>query len=222
MAPATLLTRCGESDPRAVDLGRIVHLARRHLLLHHQVVDASSHGGSSRLRHRIYMKMDIEGSELRVLPHLIATQALCVINELSIEWHEAFFTKPSNRTAYSRALRRQTMSLTCTISPAGQRPGISASLLYNEARRAGRRACVRMKLKTVHAYAGPGLRRRGFIHISSRDDDFYNFYVRPSVYRVVLHMKTQDQTTKVRAQSQVPSTGALRGEILGTRSNKQQ
>ena len=114
------------------------------------------------------------------------------------------------------------MSLTCTISPAGQRPGISASLLYNEARRAGRRACVRMKLKTVHAYAGP-VCRRGFIHISSRDDDFYNFLCsRPSVYRVVLHMKTQDQTTKVRAQSQVPSTGALRGEILGTRSNKQQ
>ena len=79
---------------RTVDLGRIVHFARRHLLLHHQVEGASSRGGSSRLRHRIYMKMDIEGSELRVLPHLIATQALCVINELSIEWHEAFFTKP--------------------------------------------------------------------------------------------------------------------------------
>ena len=35
----------------------------------------------------VLCKVDIEGHEVRVLPHLVATGALCVCNQLSIEWH---------------------------------------------------------------------------------------------------------------------------------------
>ena len=35
----------------------------------------------------VFMKMDIEGAEYEVLQHLIDTGALCLIDELAVEWH---------------------------------------------------------------------------------------------------------------------------------------
>lgn len=46
----------------------------------------------------VFMKMDIEGAEYDVIPHLIDTGALCLIDELAIEWHagKGFVTNQSN------------------------------------------------------------------------------------------------------------------------------
>ena len=104
---AGYLKLTSSAEVRTVDLSRVVHLARR-LLLSGGGAGAASAGANARGRHRMYMKLDIEGSELRVLPHLIATQALCTINELSVEFHEAFFTKPfTQATAKKLGLARQ-------------------------------------------------------------------------------------------------------------------
>ena len=40
-------------------------------------------------RARVFMKLDVEGSEYVVLPHLAYTGALCVADEITIEWHRA-------------------------------------------------------------------------------------------------------------------------------------
>ena len=34
--------------------------------------------------------MDIEGAEHRVLPHLLHTRAMCLINRVYMEWHGSF------------------------------------------------------------------------------------------------------------------------------------
>lgn len=48
---------------------------------------------------KIMMKMDIEGSEFSVLPHLVRSQALCMIGRVQIEWHERFYTREVGNAA---------------------------------------------------------------------------------------------------------------------------
>ena len=36
---------------------------------------------------RVYVKMDIEGAEYEVLPRLLMTGALCLVDDLQLEWH---------------------------------------------------------------------------------------------------------------------------------------
>lgn len=48
----------------------------------------SQHGSRPRT---VLMKMDIEGSEFLVVPHLIAENVLCDVNLTMIEWHERHF-----------------------------------------------------------------------------------------------------------------------------------
>lgn len=36
---------------------------------------------------RVYMKLDVEGDEAKILLHLIKTQALCAIDQIDVEWH---------------------------------------------------------------------------------------------------------------------------------------
>jgi len=39
----------------------------------------------------VIVKMDIEGAEYKVIEHLINTQAINLINELWVEWHDMFY-----------------------------------------------------------------------------------------------------------------------------------
>jgi len=91
---------------RTVDLDRIMRSVQAHL--HHahappqQILTSSRsdqegapgtlrHARSSSSRARVLAKFDIEGSELRVLPHLLLGQSLCTLDEVFIEWHEGLF-----------------------------------------------------------------------------------------------------------------------------------
>jgi hypothetical protein len=40
---------------------------------------------------KVVAKMDVEGEEFKIIPHLIATRALCSIDVLFVEWHERSF-----------------------------------------------------------------------------------------------------------------------------------
>ena len=44
-----------------------------------------------RAPHPLPRAAQVEGAELRVLPHLIMQQALCLLDAAYIEWHESFF-----------------------------------------------------------------------------------------------------------------------------------
>ena len=66
---------------RTVDLARLVHTVDRLLV--------RMHGGRDAAGTKIVMKMDIEGSEHRVLPHLMHTHAMCLVNRVYMEWHGA-------------------------------------------------------------------------------------------------------------------------------------
>jgi hypothetical protein len=74
---------------RSIDLARII----RHIdkLLHK---DADSPG-------KMMMKLDVEGSEYKVLPHLAYSQSLCLIDVIFIKWHEQFYSS-STATATAK------------------------------------------------------------------------------------------------------------------------
>lgn len=64
----------------AVDLNRIVHRVNHHL--------ARGKGGVGRGQTaRIMMKLDIEGAEQYVLPHMLAGYSLCLVDRLFMEFH---------------------------------------------------------------------------------------------------------------------------------------
>ena len=64
----------------AVDLARVVHSAHASLLEKHNGQRAGS---------KLFMKLDVEGSETSILLHLVRSQALCIIDKVQIEWHNA-------------------------------------------------------------------------------------------------------------------------------------
>ena len=47
---------------------------------------------------RMLMKMDCEGGEYKLLPHLAFSQALCLADHIYIEWHEQFFSRSVAKT----------------------------------------------------------------------------------------------------------------------------
>lgn len=66
-----------------VDLARVVHAAA-----------AALRGGRNRSSEearsrRMMMKLDVEGSEVGVLLHLVRSQALCLLDRVEVEWHDA-------------------------------------------------------------------------------------------------------------------------------------
>ena len=79
-------------DPQQV-LVRMIKLERIIRHVHHEL-----RGGSG----RILMKLDIEGSEWTVLPELMASGALCLVQRVYIEYHGADF----NRMAQAKMQRR--------------------------------------------------------------------------------------------------------------------
>ena len=62
-----------------IDLAQFVHFVHRHL--------HKARGDLRPTRGRLMMKLDTEGAEAWLLPHLIAHHALCVADLLFIEWH---------------------------------------------------------------------------------------------------------------------------------------
>lgn len=68
---------------RSVDLARIIHAVR----------------GRQTVRGRMLAKMDIEGSELQVLPHLVRSQALCTLDAVRIEWHSRYWARAVSEQA---------------------------------------------------------------------------------------------------------------------------
>tara|TARA_B110001452_G_scaffold8205_1_gene7224 strand:- start:403 stop:1326 length:924 start_codon:yes stop_codon:yes gene_type:complete len=63
-----------------VDLARVVHTAHTSLMEKHNGQRAAS---------KILMKLDVEGSENSILLHLVRSQALCLVDSIQIEWHNA-------------------------------------------------------------------------------------------------------------------------------------
>ena len=53
--------------------------------------------------HVIVCKMDIEGAEFTVIPHLIATGVMCQFDRFLVEWHESIL--PTAQQAELRSLR---------------------------------------------------------------------------------------------------------------------
>ena len=61
-----------------IDLSDLIYRVHRHL----QELHGRTRGSS-----RLLMKLDVEGSEYRILPHLVLTQTLCLVDRAFLEWH---------------------------------------------------------------------------------------------------------------------------------------
>ena len=72
---------------RSIDLARIIHAVHSHLQRNHRL--SKSRIESPR---KIAMKLDVEGNEFQILPHLIRTQSLCKLDSVRIEWHERYWS----------------------------------------------------------------------------------------------------------------------------------
>ena len=88
-ASLSYLALRGAATVRTVDVARIVMRVRAHLSRRSGAAGAaSSVGSSSRASSgRIFSKIDCEGCEFHVLPHLVLGHGLCAIDEMEIEWH---------------------------------------------------------------------------------------------------------------------------------------
>lgn len=71
----------------SIDMNHLMH--RIHALW----ASSSSHTNNS----RTVAKMDIEGSEYEVLPHMITHGSICMIDVMTIEWHANFFKSPDRK-----------------------------------------------------------------------------------------------------------------------------
>ena len=65
----------GKENVTTIDLARLVRFVHRNLLK----VDGQPS--------RIVMKLDTEGQEYRILPHLVAQGAACLVDRMYLEWH---------------------------------------------------------------------------------------------------------------------------------------
>jgi hypothetical protein len=87
-----LPTQPGAATVRTLDLSRVIHRLHRRLQEQH---------GLNRGASRLVMKLDIEGLEYRVAPHLILTQAFCMIDLIFMEQHPRVFNQlPSNAASH--------------------------------------------------------------------------------------------------------------------------
>jgi hypothetical protein len=97
---------------RALDLGRVIHtihrllrarelardleLGREQLTPFVQVragLPALATAPRARRTGRMVMKLDVEGLEFAILPSLVRSQALCVLDAVRIEWHSRFWDR---------------------------------------------------------------------------------------------------------------------------------
>ena len=85
----------GNFRVKTMDLARLVHFVHRHLR-------KADDGRPSKL----VMKIDTEGTEYRVLPHLLARRAACLLDFIFLEWHPEPAPYGSDR---QREVRQMTM-----------------------------------------------------------------------------------------------------------------
>ena len=74
---------------RTVDLARLILFIRRKLQARLSAEPQPSAGDQQPAppRGKIVMKLDIEGAEIRLLPHLIKRNAACSVDAMFLEWH---------------------------------------------------------------------------------------------------------------------------------------
>ena len=80
-------------DVRTLDLAALIYRVHRHLQELH---------GRERGTSRILMKLDVEGSEYSILPHLVLTQTLCLVDRAFLEWHPSNYAPSAVATAAAR------------------------------------------------------------------------------------------------------------------------
>ena len=99
---------------RALDLGRVIHMIHRLLRDRELARDfelgreneqlppfvqvraglpALATAPRARRTGRMVMKLDVEGLEFAILPSLVRSQALCVLDAVRIEWHTRFWDR---------------------------------------------------------------------------------------------------------------------------------
>lgn len=52
----------------------------------------------------VVAKLDIEGGEYTVLPHMLSHGSLCKVDQMLIEWHERFFPKPGDNVLFAEKM----------------------------------------------------------------------------------------------------------------------
>ena len=74
---------------RTIDLARVVNRVHKNL---------KKQNGGKRGDSRILMKLDVEGSEERVMLHLVRMQTACLIDRVMVEWHKLSMFMPWLKT----------------------------------------------------------------------------------------------------------------------------
>jgi FkbM family methyltransferase len=97
----------GETTVRTVDISRMLQRVHTHV--------KSRSGG------KIMAKFDCEGAELRIIPHLLQQQTLCLIDFATIEWHEKMLAaKWFQQSAYARKIPRTRSGVLAATSMVNQ------------------------------------------------------------------------------------------------------
>jgi len=90
---SSLLVGTGEVVVDTIDLSSLILTVREELEskkgeLLVRTGEAPSIGKSAGGKPQVVMKLDIEGAEYRVVPHLLDHGALCALDLIFLEWHE--------------------------------------------------------------------------------------------------------------------------------------
>ena len=88
----TRLPGAGEELVSLIDTSRLIHNLRKRL-------------STSNAKGRILMKLDVEGLEYDIVPHLVRTQAICALHTAFLEWHPATLAWQEHREGLE-AVRR--------------------------------------------------------------------------------------------------------------------
>eukprot|EP00908_Phaeocystis_cordata_P010233 Transcript_21075.p1 GENE.Transcript_21075~~Transcript_21075.p1 ORF type:complete len:316 (-),score=10.95 Transcript_21075:274-1221(-) len=141
-----------KSHVRSIDLGRLVERIDHNLALR---------DGGTRRESRMMMKLDVEGAEYLILPHLMLTQRICCVDLIDVEWHDKFLRQAvkQNRTTqgtgglsalpYERTGASAVYALTSSNQVAGLPALYKAALGYGSGiGRASRRADKSLDCRT--------------------------------------------------------------------------
>lgn len=79
----------------AVDIDRFLH----HVI--HLWRASTSYNESTSL---LVAKLDIEGGEYDVLPHMLAHGTLCQVDQMLVEWHERFFPNATDKVLFAEKM----------------------------------------------------------------------------------------------------------------------
>jgi len=60
---------------------------------------------------RLILKMDIEGEEYRVIPHLLENKIFSHVSELYIEWHPEWNTTGIEQKTFEKEIRSQNKNI---------------------------------------------------------------------------------------------------------------